>query len=288
MKRTSLACRFLVTGLVALPALASGEWRSEGPFVATVSDVAVDPSKPDTIYAATVSGGVWRREDGGATWTLPDDEMVSPNVRWIEVDRSTPGTLGAGVEATGKPSFWRSTDRGATWGVVRVDPTSNAVGQRIAFARTRPKTIFVPSTNLHYRSVDGGKTWKPFREGLPENSIEALSVAPTTPPNLYAVVGFGALCRSADAGATWEELETGLGGTDELFRLAVDPHDPKPLLVASRNGLKASADGSLTFEKLGTGMAAGWTERLWAPAGGTAPVFAQLAVGLFRMDGPGA
>lgn len=376
MKRTARVCRLLVAGLLALPTVTAAAWRSEGPFVANIANVAVDVSKPDTIYAATSAAGVWRSDDGGQTWILPGDGMVSRSVLWIEVDPSNPATLWAGVEATGEAGFWRSTDRGKTWAAVRVDPTSSALGQPIAFAASKPGVIFEPSTNLHYRSADGGKTWtsfrvpgqdvyafavdpanplvvwaggrgsehhlsrsqdggktwKPLGEGLPDNSIELLRIAPTTPATLYAVIGFGHLFRSTDAGATWTELELGLRGTDKLFDLRIDPHDPKALLAATKSGLRASADGGdtwrsagegtggylvhgiafhptklgtvyagaagdgfyrstdggQTFKALGKGMAAGWTEKLFAPANGTGPVFAQLSVGLFRMDGPGA
>jgi photosystem II stability/assembly factor-like uncharacterized protein len=375
MKRSWRLCCLLVAALLLLPAVATAAWRSEGPFVATISDVAVDASKPDTIYAATSGGGVWRSDDAGQTWILPGDGMVSRSVRWIEVDPGNPATLWAGVDISGGSGFWRSTDRGKTWASVRVDPTSSALGQPIAFAASKPGVIFEPSTNLHYRSADGGKTWQSFRvpgqdayafavdpknpsivwaggrgtehhlsrsqdggktwkplgEGLPQNSIKVLRVAPTTPATLYAVIGFGHVFRSTDSGATWNELELGLRGTDELFDLQIDPHDPKTLLAAAKNGLHASVDGGDTwhstgegtggylvhglafhpakkgtvyagaagdgfyrstdggenFEHLGKGLAAGWTERIWAPTSGPGPVFAQLSTGLYRMDGSG-
>ncbi len=374
MKRSVRLCRLLVALLLALPTLATAAWRSEGPFVANISDVAVDVTKPDTIYVATSGGGVWRSDDGGQTWTLPGDGMVNRGVRWIEVDPLNPATLWAGVEITGGSGFWRSPDRGKTWASVKVDPMSSAVGQQISFAASKPGIIFVPSTNLHYRSADGGKTWqsfrvpgqdayafavdpknpltvwaggrgsgqsmsrsqdggktwKPFGEGLPDNSIKILRVAPTTPATLYAVIGFGHLHRSTDAGATWTELELGLRGTDELFSLEIDPGDPKTLLAATKSGLKVSTDGGdfwasagdgmgnylfkglafhpakkgtvyagasgdgfyrstdggKAFEAFGKGLAAGWAERIYAPASAPGPVFAQLSVGLFRMDGP--
>src|SRR5260370_24675881 len=64
-------------------ASAHAAWRSEGPFLGAVTDVAVDPVNPDTIYAATDSGGVWRSDDGGKSWMLPGAEMVSRPVVWI-------------------------------------------------------------------------------------------------------------------------------------------------------------------------------------------------------------
>ncbi len=375
MKRFRRLFGVLIAGLLALPAVAAAAWRSEGPFVASIVDVAVDGAKPDTIYAATSGGGVWRSDDDGQTWVLPGDGMVSRNVRWIEVDPRDPATLWAGVEGDGSPAFWRSPDRGRTWARVRVDRSSDAVGQPIAFAASKPAIIFVPSTNLHYRSADGGKTWQsfrvpgqdvyafaihpgnaslvyaggrgsehnlsrsqdggrtwhPFGEGLGQQSIKLLRISAGNPSTLYAVSGFGRVHRSSDGGATWTELELGLRGTDEIYSLEIDPHDPQTLLAATKNGLRVSVDagetwrsagaglgsylckglafhptrkgtvyagaagdgfyrstdGGQTFEPRGKGMAAGWTERLYAPASGTGPVFAQMSVGLFRMDGPG-
>src|SRR5438132_874096 len=68
--------RALVAALL-FAASAHAAWRSEGPFLGAVTDVAVDPVNPDTIYAATGSGGVWRSDDGGKRWMLPGDDMVN-------------------------------------------------------------------------------------------------------------------------------------------------------------------------------------------------------------------
>src|SRR6266850_7493172 len=55
---TRLALGIFAALLLSAPAHAA--WRSEGPFVGVVVDVAVDPANPNIIYAATHSGGVWR------------------------------------------------------------------------------------------------------------------------------------------------------------------------------------------------------------------------------------
>ncbi len=376
MRRFRLPFLVLFASLLALPTVARAAWRSEGPWVSSITGLAVDGAKPDTIYAATAGGGVWRSDDGGQTWLLPGDGMVSRDVRWLQVDPANPATLWAGVEVTGAPAFWRSPDRGKTWAPVRVDKTSDAVGQPIAFAESKPGIIFVPSTNLHYRSADGGKSWQSFRvpdqdaytfaihpgnpaivyaggrgsahnlsrsqdggktwralgEGLGQDSVKLLRISTSNPATIYALSGFGRVHKSSDGGATWTELELGLRGTDELFDLQIDPHDPETLLAATANGLRVSTDGGSTwksagaglgnflcrqlafhptkwgtvyagaagdgfyrstdggqsFKPFGRGLAAGWTERLYAPASGIGPVFAQLSVGLFRMDGPGS
>ena len=373
--RSRCCCGVLAALLLVIPMLVHAAWRSEGPFVAAIEEVAVDKTNPDSIYAATSAGGVWRSDDAGQTWTLPGDEMVSRNVRWIEVDPGNPATLWAGIEAREGSGLWRSPDRGKTWASVKVDQFSFALGQRIAFSASNPRLIFVPSTNLHFRSADsgktwqsfrvpgqdvyafaihpqnpnivyaggrgsehnmsrsqdGGKTWRPFGEGLPkDSSIKGLHLSAASPSTLLAHSGFGRLHKSTDGGATWTELELGLRGTEEIYSLEIDPHDPQTLLAATKQGLRKSTnagatwrsagaglgdylckglafhpqqkgvvyagtsgtglfksiDGGETFEPLGKGMAAGWTEKVYAPSSGMGPIFAQLSVGLFRMDGP--
>src|SRR5207237_802091 len=53
-------------------------------------------------------------------------------------------------------------------------------------------------------------------------------------------------------------------------------------------GFFISTDGGETFTSSSAGLAAGWTEKVFAPAGAAGPIFAQLSVGLFRQDAPGA
>src|SRR5215213_9376837 len=126
---------------------ANAAWRSEGPFIGAVVDVAIDPMNPDIIYAAT-GGGVWRSDDGGQSWTLPGDGLVNRSIEWIEVDPGNPATIWAGIDNTGRPGLWRSPDRGKTWGYPRPDATSYMIGQPIAFAPSKPSIIYAPSTNL--------------------------------------------------------------------------------------------------------------------------------------------
>ena len=370
VRLVSLVCAFLLT-TTSLHA----QWRSEGPFLGAVVDVAIDVANPDTIYAATHAGGVWRSDDGGQHWALPGDGLVARAVEWIAVDPAKSGTIYAGLDNPGHAALWRSTDRGKTWGPVRPDKSSYMVGQPVAFAASNPSIIYAPSTNLHYRSADGGKTWESFRvpdqdayafaidpknpkivyaggrgsehhvrrstdggktwnpasEGLPERSISRLAIPREKPTTIYAVISFGQLFKSEDSAKSWKELDVGLSGTDKLWSLDLDPHDPDTLLAATENGLRRSTDGGESwstvggglanwyckgvafhpknkdtvyagttgmgffkstdggesFEPSSTGLGAGWVEKIYAPANGAGPIFAQLAVGLYRMDGPG-
>ena len=159
-----------------------------GGHSANVKHVAIAPSQPQTVYAATSAGGVWRSDDGGATWSLPGDEMASRSVRWLSVDPADPKSVWAGIEARGSGSaLWRTTDGGATWKpVADAYPGGRvqATGAPITFAPTQPKTIYVASTNLHYRTDDGGKTWRDFR--VPNQGAYVFAVHPQRPKIVFA------------------------------------------------------------------------------------------------------
>ena len=216
---------------------AAAAWRSEGPFLGSVKDLAIDPSRPDTVYAAVRNGGVWRSDDFGRTWTLPGSDLVGWPLEWVEVDRSAPATLWAGVDTPGQPALWRSLDRGVSWklldggytgGVGRIHPT----GVRIAFAPSRPADIWVPSTNLHYRSRDGGKSWTDFR--VPNQDAYAIAVDPRD-PNVVWAGGSGEslhLSRSDDGGKSWKPIGRGIerNGIDAIL---VDPAQPSTVWVVS-------------------------------------------------------
>ena len=47
-----------------------GQWMGGGYDFAGIHTVSVDPRDPDVILVAVSSGGVWRSDDAGATWTV--------------------------------------------------------------------------------------------------------------------------------------------------------------------------------------------------------------------------
>jgi photosystem II stability/assembly factor-like uncharacterized protein len=78
-----------------------------------VFDVEFDPADPNTIYLATVPGGVWRSTDGGQTWTQAAAGM-DPNEPVYELvpDRNRPGVWYA---SSGMSGVFYTTDGGQMW-----------------------------------------------------------------------------------------------------------------------------------------------------------------------------
>jgi len=254
----------VLLALSSLTGVSEAAWRAEGPPVGNVGQVAFAPSQPERVYAATSGGGVWRSDDGGQSWSLPGDGLTGRSLRWIAVDPVDPASVWAGVEG-GTSAVWRSTDGGASWKPLGGSVSGGVlqpVGQPVAFAPSQPKTIYLPSTNLHYRSDDGGKSWSTFRVGNQDAYV--IAVNPMDPKIVYAG-GRGTslnLARSADGGKTWKPTGVGLG-KNSLKVLLVDPGTPTTLYAAG---------GTFTTIFKSTDSGDNWSE-LTLPVGGTSDLF---------------
>ena len=76
----------------------SSDWVERGPdnIGARVTDLAVDPSNSNIIYAAHATSGVFKTVDGGATWFPISDDLPVLTIGAIAVDPQRPEVLYAG------------------------------------------------------------------------------------------------------------------------------------------------------------------------------------------------
>ena len=80
-----------------------------------VNAIAIDPSNPETVYAGTSGGGVFKTTDGGDSWAAADSGLpTSLTVNAIAIDPSSP------VYAGTEDGVFKSTDRGGILGGVRL------------------------------------------------------------------------------------------------------------------------------------------------------------------------
>jgi photosystem II stability/assembly factor-like uncharacterized protein len=98
--------------------------RGIGPaFMAgRIADIAIHPRDENTWYVAVGSGGVWKTENVGITWTPIFDGEAVYSTGCITIDPSNPSTiwLGTGENVGGRhvgygDGIYRSTDGGKKW-----------------------------------------------------------------------------------------------------------------------------------------------------------------------------
>ena len=261
--------------------------RSIGPALTSgrVIDLAVDPTDAKRWFVAAASGGVWRTENAGTTWTPIFDGEGSYSIGCLALEPGNPNVLWVG---TGENNSQRSVgygdgvylslDGGKSFKKVGLEKSEH-IG-RILIDPRDPKVVYVaaqgPLWNAGgerglYKTTDRGATWKRILHVSDDTGISEVLFDPRDPDLLYAsayqrrrhvwtLVDGGpesAIYKSTDAGATWRKLESGLPKTDlGRIGLAVSPVDPDvvyALVEAERGegGFFRSADRGESWEKRG-------------------------------------
>ena len=242
--------------------LAAFHARSIGPAVTggRITDLAIHPDHPSTIYVATASGGIWKSTNRGHQWTpIFDDQPVS-TFGDVAIAPSNPQVLyaGTGEQNNRQSTSWgngvyRSDDGGASWRHLGLEGTRH-VG-RILVHPTNPDVAWVAGLgNLWaeneergvFRTRDGGATWEKVLYVDAFTGAVDLSMDPTDPNVLYAATyqrlrkawGFNGggpgsgIWKSTDGGSTWTRLTGGLPSGDMgRIGIAVAPSDPNVIMA---------------------------------------------------------
>ena len=271
------------------PSLGLSAWVFEGPEVigGRITDLAVHPLAPNTVYAAAATGGVWRSTDAGGTFKPAWPKGLSQAVGALAV--TSTGTLYAGTGESnpgggsltfGGKGVYTSFNGGLGWkslglagseriSRIAIDPADET---RIFVAATGP--LFTPGGQRGvYRSTNAGTSWTLVLPG--DNNTTGASdvhVDPLDPSRVYAVmwdhlrvpdfrryggVGSG-IYRSTDGGTTWLRLAGGLpppGADIGRIGLGMAPSDPARLYAIYLN-----ADGTFTASYTSTNGGDTWTQ----------------------------
>ncbi len=190
-----------------------------------VTEVAMDPSNPEVLYAATYQ----RR-------------------------RQAFGYVGGGPGS----ALFKSTDGGATWSKLTTGLPQGVVGRiGIAIYRKNPSVVYVSveqglryTSSISYeqrlggvyRSDNAGATWRQMGDWNPRPSYSSkLLVDPNDDARLYQVQ----YSVSTDSGKTWREPRQTLHGDDRI--IWVNPRDSRHVVKGDDGGLGISWDKGVTW-----------------------------------------
>ncbi|MCK0099515.1 glycosyl hydrolase [Qipengyuania sp. S6317L1] len=288
------------------PALSSGTFeafklRGIGPAFMSgrIADIAIVPDEPATWYVAVGSGGVWKTENAGTTWTSLFDGQGSYSIGSLALDPSDPSRIwvGTGENHGGRhlaygDGIYLSEDGGKSWKNMGLKG-SERIGKIIVHPEDS-NTVWVAAQGPVwspggergvYKTTDGGETWNLVLSSDNEYTGSGdLIIDPRNPDRLYATtwqrhrtiaayVGGGpesGIWRSEDGGETWSELKTGLPqGNMGKIGLAISPMRPDIVYAAietdrREGGIWRSAD-----------RGSSWTKMSDTVSGGTGPHYYQ-------------
>ena len=188
------------------------------------SDVEIDPSNPDVVYASMwevregpwedgnefngSGGGLFKSTDGGSTWhQLSNGLPKDLSQIYVAIAPSDPRRLYATLStASGKLSVYRSDDAGESWAQATDDARASGRigGGDLPIPKVDPKNpdlIYVAST-VTMRSADGGKTWSGFRGAPGGDDYQNLWINPNNGDIILLVSDQGALV-TVNRGQTW-------------------------------------------------------------------------------------
>ena len=196
--------------------------------------VLVDPAIRGRLTVASSTGGVYRSDDGGASWQaksrgvraefMPDQyPEFGQCVHKIVQHAARPGRL----FLQNHWGLYRSDDAGDSWRDI-----ANGVPSDFGFCMgihpRDPDTAFIvplhsdgfrctPDGKLRvYKTRDAGASWKPMTRGLPQkNALEtvvrdAMGIDGLDPAGVYFGTRSGKLYGSSDEGRSWDLLREGL------------------------------------------------------------------------------
>ncbi|MEM6584132.1 MAG: glycosyl hydrolase [Pseudomonadota bacterium] len=250
------------------PALSSGtfnafELRNIGPAFMSgrIADIAIVQDDPATWYVGVASGGVWKTENAGTTWTSIFDGQGAYSIGTVALDPNDPARVyvGTGENNGGRhigfgDGVYRSNDGGKTWENIGLKQSEHI--SKIIVHPEDPNTIWVASQGPLwspggergvFKTTDGGKTWENVLAKGPYTGATDMVIDPSNPDRLYAAlwqhhrtvatyIGGGPesrLYRSEDGGETWTMLKTGLpSGNMGKTGLAISPMNPDVVYAA--------------------------------------------------------
>lgn len=176
-------------------------FRNIGPSIMSgrVTDLAVNPDKPEEFYVAYASGGLWYTNNNGQSFQplfQQEDVMTigaiavnwETGVIWVgtgEVNSSRSSYAGIGM--------YKSADRGQSWQYAGL-PESHHIGS-VVMHPDDPNTVWVAvlghlfTTNPErgvYKTTDGGEHWKKVLFVDDKTGAVEVTIDPVHPERLYA------------------------------------------------------------------------------------------------------
>ncbi len=276
------------------------EFRNLGPALVSgrIADIAIHPKNENIWYVAVGSGGVWKTENSGTTWTPIFDKQSTYSIGCLTIDPSNLSTIwvGTGENVGGRhvgfgDGIYKSDDDGKTWknfGLKNSEHISKIIvhpeNSNIIWVASQGPLWSKGGERGVYKSVDGGKTWNRKLGNNEWTGATDLILDSKNSDVMYAAtwdrhrtvaayMGGGpgsGIHKSIDGGETWKKLSNGIPKSNlGKIGLAISPFDSEVIYAAIE--LDRRKGGVFISKNKGES----WSKQSDAISGGTGPHYYQ-------------
>jgi photosystem II stability/assembly factor-like uncharacterized protein len=258
--------------------------RNIGPASMSGRITSIDAlvANPNVIWLGAASGGVWKTDNSGVSWTSVFDDQPIQNIGAVAIQQNNPSTVWVGT-GEGNPrnsinigeGLYKTLDGGRTWKCMGLEKTRNI--HRICIDPQNTNTVYVGAIGNPYaqypekglfKTTDGGETWQHILKTNDTSGVGDMIMDPTNPNKLFVAMwqhyrtpyslqsgGKGSgLYMTVDGGKNFIKLgkEHGLPEGDfgriGLTMSRSNPNRIYALVEAKKNGLYRSDDGGYKWE----------------------------------------
>lgn len=257
------------------PLSSNGYWNSLGPTTYTnlagwnpgigrLNVIAFHPTSSSTFWVGGPSGGLWRTNNGGTSWTPLTDGMPNIGVSGIAVNPSNTNIMyilsgdGDGGD-TRSIGVLKTTNGGETWLTTGLSWTvqDNVRGYKLLIHPTNANILFAVTNDGIFKTTNGGISWTNVRSG----NFRDIEFKPGDPTYVY-VSGTSTFFRSTDTGENWTQITTGMPAGCTRIAIAVSPANSGYVYLF---GGPATAVGSFKGFYLSTNSGGSFTTRSTTP-----------------------
>ena len=269
------------------------KFRNVGPAFLSgrIADIVTHPENSNVWYVAVGSGGVWKTENAGTTWSPIFDDQSTYSTGCITLDPSNPSTVwvGSGENVGGRhvaygDGIYKSTDDGKTWknmGLKNSEHISEIIvhpdNSDVVWVAVQGPLWSKGGERGLYKTTDGGANWKQVLGNNEWTGVTDIMVDPRNPQIIYAatwdrhrtvaaLMGGGpgsGIHRSDDGGNTWRKLTNGLPSSNMgKIGITISPQQPDVVYAAieldrTKGGVYRSANRGESWTKMSNTVSGG-------------------------------
>ena len=219
--------------------LQAANWELMGPQLLTwggrMISLEFDPVDPNTLYAGSADGGLWRTEDMGENWLPLTDDIPAQGISSIVVNPQNRNSILIGTGEASYPlgpairngiGVLKSYDFAKTWNQTNYvyDYKQGVSTFDMVWDPVDTTNVYLAATDGFWVSRDGGMTW----ERKIATKSTSIAFNKSNPNIIYTIVEGVGVQKSIDAGETWTILDNGHPTGDVIGICSITICDSQP------------------------------------------------------------